>query len=581
MAEHQYTHQPNKTDNTSQKQTILPKQIPTSHPAAIIQRARVNPKSLTHADVMQLQRTIGNRTVGRLLSEIGLIPSTAKPVQRQETPEEEPLQGKMTETVQRQEMPEEEEPLQGKVIKTVQRQEILEEEEPLQGKFEGKPEQVTCSSCSTLTQQKEENHTGMPDNLKAGIENLSGIDMSDVRVHYNSDKPAEVGALAYTQGADIHVAPGQERHLPHEAWHVVQQAQGRVKPTLQLKDGIKVNDDLGLEYESDTMGYRSNSFSENKASNTREAQKNDDNKVSVIETSVFQLYKGYINNNLDQHTVVNYPYIIRSSYPPITGLLNNQLKGNFNVNDKVDFDIIQQNQQNIVTDVQNIDRYYVMPEGQVQGAQHQVIHSILMGVKNATTGQHQGVSFPVFAQEGYLPRQRQSLLGYLPGMPSLIGGGVERLHPQTQIPGQTGQRETRDETIRREMREEVGYQIDPIGINPNPIHQSTHRTERMFFYHALPGNFLPGPNAGQQTSEMERTFELPLNPIANMHSIQDVAQHIVTTAGTQQADTFNSHQPPRYNINNHQDFIVSETVLAIIKLTESLGIIPLNQIAHH
>jgi len=68
MAEHQYAQQPKKTDNTSQKQTTLPKQFPTSHPAAIIQRARINPKSLTPADILQLQRTIGNRAVGRLLS---------------------------------------------------------------------------------------------------------------------------------------------------------------------------------------------------------------------------------------------------------------------------------------------------------------------------------------------------------------------------------------------------------------------------------------------------------------------------------------------------------------------------------
>ena len=42
-------------------------------------------------------------------------------------------------------------------------------------------------------------------------------------------------AVAFTQGSEIHVAPGQKRHLPHEAWHVVQQAQGRVQPTTQLQ----------------------------------------------------------------------------------------------------------------------------------------------------------------------------------------------------------------------------------------------------------------------------------------------------------------------------------------------------------
>jgi hypothetical protein len=82
------------------------------------------------------------------------------------------------------------------------------------------------------------NNTGLPDNLKSGIENLSGMSMDHVNVHYNSSQPAQLNALAYAQGSDIHVAPGQEQHLPHEAWHVVQQAQGRVQPTVQMKGEV-------------------------------------------------------------------------------------------------------------------------------------------------------------------------------------------------------------------------------------------------------------------------------------------------------------------------------------------------------
>ena len=99
------------------------------------------------------------------------------------------------------------------------------------------------------------NNTGMPDNLKSGIESLSGFSMDDVRVHYNSSKPATVQALAYTQGTDIHVAPGQEKHLPHEAWHVAQQMAGRVSPTTNI-NGIPVNDNAGLEHEADVMGEK-------------------------------------------------------------------------------------------------------------------------------------------------------------------------------------------------------------------------------------------------------------------------------------------------------------------------------------
>ncbi|GAL83622.1 hypothetical protein MYP_849 [Sporocytophaga myxococcoides] len=101
-----------------------------------------------------------------------------------------------------------------------------------------------------------ENNTGMPDDLKSGIENLSGMSMDDVKVHYNSDKPAQMKANAYAQGTDIHVASGQEKHLPHEAWHVVQQKQGRVQPTIQMKGDVNVNEDPGLEKEADVMGAK-------------------------------------------------------------------------------------------------------------------------------------------------------------------------------------------------------------------------------------------------------------------------------------------------------------------------------------
>jgi hypothetical protein len=100
------------------------------------------------------------------------------------------------------------------------------------------------------------NRTGMSDTLKAGVEAMSGMSLDHVRVHRNSPKPAQLNAHAYAQGSDIHLAPGQERHLPHEAWHVVQQAQGRVRPTMQMHASVPINDDRGLEQEADVMGAR-------------------------------------------------------------------------------------------------------------------------------------------------------------------------------------------------------------------------------------------------------------------------------------------------------------------------------------
>lgn len=130
------------------------------------------------------------------------------------------------------------------------------------------------------------NNTGMPDNLKSGIESLSGFSMDDVRVHYNSSKPATVQALAYTQGTDIHVAPGQEKCLPHEAWHVAQQMAGRVAPTTNI-NGMPVNDNAGLEHEADVMGEKAAQCKNSKTRNDCNYEKKTLGRVSQLTTVYF------------------------------------------------------------------------------------------------------------------------------------------------------------------------------------------------------------------------------------------------------------------------------------------------------
>ena len=98
--------------------------------------------------------------------------------------------------------------------------------------------------------------SGLPDALRSGVEQLAGVDMSDVSVHRDSDRPAAMNALAYAQGNDIHLGAGQEQHLPHEAWHVAQQKQGRVTPSATQLRGAALNDDVALEAEADVMGAR-------------------------------------------------------------------------------------------------------------------------------------------------------------------------------------------------------------------------------------------------------------------------------------------------------------------------------------
>lgn len=111
--------------------------------------------------------------------------------------------------------------------------------------------------------QQAENKTGIPDDVKQRMEDSFNTDFSGVRVHPDSSSAPEVGALAYTQGTDIHFAPGQfkpdtsagQQLLGHELAHVVQQAEGRVQPTTEI-GGMPVNDNEGLEHEADVLGAK-------------------------------------------------------------------------------------------------------------------------------------------------------------------------------------------------------------------------------------------------------------------------------------------------------------------------------------
>lgn len=97
--------------------------------------------------------------------------------------------------------------------------------------------------------------TSLPSSLRAGVEQLSGFDMSDVRVHHDSPAPSQVRARAFTQGTDIHLGPKGMDHLPHEAWHVAQQKAGRVRATSQA-GGVAINDSPSLEREAEDMGSK-------------------------------------------------------------------------------------------------------------------------------------------------------------------------------------------------------------------------------------------------------------------------------------------------------------------------------------
>jgi Domain of unknown function (DUF4157) len=220
-------------------------------PEGTVQRSP-SPQSLS-AFPIQTKLTIGpvgdgyEQEADRVAAQV--VEQIHAPAAAQSTPEQ---------SVQRQE--EKHKELQAKPeITPLQRMEAKPEELQAKSILQRRGKTGGEASCPDSSVEQRPNKTGMPDALKAGVESLSGYSLDDVRVRYNSSQPAKLQALAYTQGTEIHVASGQEEHLPHEAWHVVQQAQGRVKPTMQLTDGLPVNDDAGLEHEADVMGTKASS----------------------------------------------------------------------------------------------------------------------------------------------------------------------------------------------------------------------------------------------------------------------------------------------------------------------------------
>lgn len=102
--------------------------------------------------------------------------------------------------------------------------------------------------------ESKQNLTGIPMQMKEDFEQRSGLSFDDVRVHYASDRPARFGALAYTQGNQVYIGPGQEKHLSHELSHVVQQKLNMVRPNGTV-NGEPLNDDSALEQAADRMEF--------------------------------------------------------------------------------------------------------------------------------------------------------------------------------------------------------------------------------------------------------------------------------------------------------------------------------------
>ncbi|MCB9232744.1 MAG: DUF4157 domain-containing protein [Bacteroidia bacterium] len=179
----------------------------------------------------------------------------------------------------------------------------------IQAKFSGKREENQVANSGSSSAK-------LPESVQAKMESSMGTDFSDVNVHANSNQAESIGALAYTQGNDVHFAPGQfnpetssgQKLIGHELAHVKQQKEGRVAANNEV-GGMPLNDAAGLENEADQMGAKA--AAGEKSSFSPVQQKSGGSNVSQKKNAPVQRFKVRDSDQKD--------------YPKFTSFVANEL----------------------------------------------------------------------------------------------------------------------------------------------------------------------------------------------------------------------------------------------------------------
>jgi hypothetical protein len=139
----------------------------------------------------------------------------------------------------------------------------------------------------------------LPEAVQQKMETAFSSDFSDVRIHEGAAAES-IGAIAYTQGSQIHFAPGKfnpmsqggQELLGHELAHVVQQRTGRVSAA------SPINTDAHLEAEADDMGAKA---VESIHSGMNGAEANLSTQNALIPNAPIQLKKKFKDKDIDRN----------------------------------------------------------------------------------------------------------------------------------------------------------------------------------------------------------------------------------------------------------------------------------------
>ncbi|MCB8965873.1 MAG: DUF4157 domain-containing protein [Ardenticatenaceae bacterium] len=217
---------------------------------ALLQRAQLDPGSLSHSESARIQRSIGNQALGQLIVQrkMAVGPVNDKYEQEADTVAQHvvsnlhasPTQTSSSETAQRQE----EEELQMKPL--LQRQ----EEEELQTKLLQRQEISAQGYVSTDLESDINQARGggqrLDTDLQQSMGQAMGADFSDVKIHTDARSHQlnqSIQAKAFTTGQDVFFRQGEynpkskdgQALIAHELTHVVQQNGSAVQKVQRAK----------------------------------------------------------------------------------------------------------------------------------------------------------------------------------------------------------------------------------------------------------------------------------------------------------------------------------------------------------
>ena len=135
----------------------------------------------------------------------------------------------------------------------------------MKSSFKSKKSNADAKAVDTAKEKRNrKGNKALPEGLNTNLEHSFGFDFSKVKIFKNSHRAEQMDARAFTQGDQVHFAPGEfnpnsetgKNLIGHEFTHVVQQHAGMVTPTAVMGKGLLVNNDARLEQEADYFGKK-------------------------------------------------------------------------------------------------------------------------------------------------------------------------------------------------------------------------------------------------------------------------------------------------------------------------------------